>query len=333
MALAFYVAAVVRCDHRDQGEGIEHRYEYTERLLQEVSSKGSQGKAQPTVDKEITHANVARKFRDLDKKWAAGGDTESVLVGYAQLMVEGIRPTRTRRQQGVGRRKDNFSPFSAAPSSDFSDDGMRRLHSAPELQKAENTTRVDDDKKAVSYYEQSLQMNRSIYGEDTAHPDIAMSLNNLGNTFADLGDHRKAISYNEQPLKMNRRIYGMDTAHPHIASSLNSLGDAWSDLGDYTKAFSYYEQALQMKRSIYGEDTPHPEIANSFNNLGTACCKIGDHRKAVRYFEQSLQMERSVYGEQTAHPDIGGSLNNLGVAWDNLNDHRMADDATVIDIA
>ena len=91
MALALYVAAVVRCDHRDQGEGIEHRYEYTERLLQGVSSKGSQGLEQSTEDKEtVTLVKVTEKFQDLDKRRAAGGNTDSVLVGYAQLMVEGI---------------------------------------------------------------------------------------------------------------------------------------------------------------------------------------------------------------------------------------------------
>ncbi|XP_035681473.1 uncharacterized protein LOC118419230 [Branchiostoma floridae] len=89
MALALYIAGVVRCDHRDQGEGIEHRYEYTERLLQGVSSKGPQG--QSTEDRGMdTPANVAEKFQDLDRKWAAGGNTDSVLVGYAQLLVEGI---------------------------------------------------------------------------------------------------------------------------------------------------------------------------------------------------------------------------------------------------
>ncbi|XP_066271779.1 uncharacterized protein [Branchiostoma lanceolatum] len=90
-ALALYMAAVVRCDHREQGEGLEHRYEYTEKLLQRVSSKGSNGKDQPTEDKETTTpAKVAGMFQDLDNKWATGGNTDSVLVGYAQLMVEGI---------------------------------------------------------------------------------------------------------------------------------------------------------------------------------------------------------------------------------------------------
>ncbi|XP_019624238.1 PREDICTED: uncharacterized protein LOC109469918 [Branchiostoma belcheri] len=88
-ALALYIAAMVRCYHEEQADGIEHRYHYTERLLQGVSS---QGKKQPTEDKETTTpAKVAAKFQALDKRRATGGNTDSLLVsGYAKLMVEAI---------------------------------------------------------------------------------------------------------------------------------------------------------------------------------------------------------------------------------------------------
>ncbi|KAI8499997.1 hypothetical protein Bbelb_223140 [Branchiostoma belcheri] len=87
-ALALYIAAMVRCYHEEQADGIEHRYHYTERLLQGLSS---QGKEQPTKDKETTTpANAAAKFQALDKRRATGGNTDSLLVGYTQVMVEAI---------------------------------------------------------------------------------------------------------------------------------------------------------------------------------------------------------------------------------------------------
>ncbi|XP_019634601.1 PREDICTED: LOW QUALITY PROTEIN: uncharacterized protein LOC109477695 [Branchiostoma belcheri] len=87
-ALALYIAAMVRCYHEEQADGIEHRYHYTERLLQGLSS---QGKEQPTKDKETTTpAKVAVKFQDLDERRATGGNTDSLLGGYAQVMVEAI---------------------------------------------------------------------------------------------------------------------------------------------------------------------------------------------------------------------------------------------------
>ncbi|CAH1267017.1 TTC28 [Branchiostoma lanceolatum] len=170
----------------------------------------------------------------------------------------------------------------------------------------------------------ALQMKRSICGEDTAHPDIASLLDNLGSSCRDLGEHRESGSYIEQALYMEYIIYGKDTAHPVIAGSLENLGASWMNLGEHRKAVSYHEQSLKMKRSIYGEETAHPDIASTLNNLGNAWRVIGDYTKAVSYHEQALKMKRCIYGEDTAHPDIALSLNNVGTAWWGLEDYRKA---------
>ncbi|XP_078699327.1 uncharacterized protein LOC144926436 [Branchiostoma floridae x Branchiostoma belcheri] len=229
-ALVLYIAAMVRCYHEEQADGIEHRYHYTERLLQGVSS---QGKEQPTEDKETTTpSKVAEKFRDLDKRRATDGNTDSLLVGYAQVMVEAIVKdnsmleteaikslgdvylkrgtetgdtknltratalynralarchnvhgtvvivhrllhtaeirhditttrnkiaTRTQKQQDVRGRKDHFSPFSAAPSSDGT------------------TSQVDDD---ISYrrYIQTADRDLDNGDLDAAEQNLAAAL-------------------------------------------------------------------------------------------------------------------------------------------------------------
>ncbi|XP_066265083.1 uncharacterized protein [Branchiostoma lanceolatum] len=181
-----------------------------------------------------------------------------------------------------------------------------------------------DYKKLKTCRELALQEARHEYGKDTAHPDIATSLDRLGVAWSRLGDDRKAITYFDQSLQMRLPIYGEKTAHPDIAELFNHLGTSWINLGDYSKAISYYEQSLQMFRSIYGEDTEHPLIATTLHNLGAACGHIGDHRKAVSYSEQSLQMKRSMYGEDSAHPDIARTLCNLGTACSDIGDHRKA---------
>eukprot|EP00058_Branchiostoma_floridae_P010069 XP_002595557.1 hypothetical protein BRAFLDRAFT_64626 [Branchiostoma floridae] len=181
-----------------------------------------------------------------------------------------------------------------------------------------------DFKNLKQCSEQTLHNYLSKYGENTAHRDVAASLDDLAFALLTLGDHKKAVRYYEKSLQMWWSMFGKGTAHPNIALSLSNLSAAWCFLGDHRKAARYQEQALQMRRSIYGENTAHPDIANSLNNLGEAWRVLGDYQKAVRSHEQSLRMKRNIYGEDTVHPVISESLHNLGNAWVNLGDDKKA---------
>ncbi|KAI8484265.1 hypothetical protein Bbelb_380500 [Branchiostoma belcheri] len=183
---------------------------------------------------------------------------------------------------------------------------------------------LGDEKKAISYHEQSLKMAKAIYGETTPHPIIAAALNNIGRCWSKLGDQWKALSYMEQSVKMNTVIHGETTEHPGIASSLNNIGECWSELGDQRKAISYLKQSLKMRKAIYGETTAHPDISSSLNNIGNCWQDLGYPRKAISYHEQSLKMTEIMYGETTPHLDIALSLNNIGNCWTDIGDHRKA---------
>ena len=79
--------------------------------------------------------------------------------------------------------------------------------------------------QAVEYFKRSLEMRKQIYG-DKLHPNMAGSLNNLGNALNDLGKHDQALEYHERSLEMKKQIYG-DKPHPDVAISLNNLGSAF----------------------------------------------------------------------------------------------------------
>ncbi|XP_078597453.1 uncharacterized protein LOC144873717 [Branchiostoma floridae x Branchiostoma japonicum] len=182
---------------------------------------------------------------------------------------------------------------------------------------------VGDYNKSVRYHEHSLKLRRSVFGESSIHPDIADSLNGLGNAYVRFGNPSNGVRYHEEALQMRRSIYGETIAHPDIAGSLADTGIAWMDLGDYIKSVHYFEQSLQMMRNIYGEGTAHPRIANVLNSLGNVWSNLAN-KKAVTYYEQSLQMMLIIHGENSTHPDIIHIRKNLGTSWRNLGDHRKA---------
>ncbi|XP_078616080.1 uncharacterized protein LOC144884560 [Branchiostoma floridae x Branchiostoma japonicum] len=181
--------------------------------------------------------------------------------------------------------------------------------------------------KSISYLEQALNVIRSTFGQNTAHLQIANTLNNLGLAYCDSGRYETAIDYFVQTQKMDRRIfdiYGIRIGKSEDATSFLNLGNAWGNLGDYEKAISYFEQALQINRSNYGQTAAHPQTANALDQLGSAWKDKGDYRKALSYHEQALQMRRAIHGQSSAHPDIALSFSNLGQTWYCLGDYRKA---------
>ncbi len=54
-----------------------------------------------------------------------------------------------------------------------------------------------DPQKAIEYYNQALDMQQKLY-QGQNHPDIAASLNNLGNIYKRLGELQKANDYFKQ---------------------------------------------------------------------------------------------------------------------------------------
>ncbi|KAI8495304.1 hypothetical protein Bbelb_267590 [Branchiostoma belcheri] len=273
----------------------------------------------------ITIPSVWRLIEELHKAQRISDEDAHHLIVLISISAE----LRLRTYIANGGQKDRLSPLTEMKTSMMVKDIYDKTAAHTAIVSSLNNigtcwSKLGDQRKAISYHEQSLKMMKVIYGKTAAHTAIAASLSNIGTCWSELGDQRKAISYYEQSLKMMKFIYGKTTPHPDIAGSLNNIGNCWSELGDKRKAISCYKQSYKMTRAMFGEATAHPDISSILNNIGGCWSDLGDQRKAISYYEQSLKMMKAIFGKTTPHPKIAGSLNNIGACWSKLSDQRKA---------
>ena len=62
---------------------------------------------------------------------------------------------------------------------------------------------LGDARKAVSYLERALAIDKQVHASASNHPDIANTLKNLGLAWRDFGDMDKAVSYLERALAID----------------------------------------------------------------------------------------------------------------------------------
>ena len=150
---------------------------------------------------------------------------------------------------------------------------------------------------------QTLAIKRELFGE--SHPEVAYSLNILGDTHTFQERYDEAIAVHRRALAMRRRHLGPN--HLDVGSSLHNLGAAYRLSGDYAGAETVYRDALQMYRRYYGPD--NQEVANTLGQLATAVARQGRLEEAEALARDAVATIRRTV--RPDHPRVSGLLGRL----------------------
>ena len=161
-----------------------------------------------------------------------------------------------------------------------------------------------------------MNIEEKVLGKD--HPDTALSYNNIGSIYSDMGDYPKALEFYTKALSIREKVLGKD--HPDTANSYNNIGNVYGYIGDYPKALDFLTKALNIKEKALGKD--HPDTATSYSNIATVYSSMGDYTKALEFYTKALSIREKVLGKD--HPDTANSYNNIGLVYSNMGNYSKA---------
>ncbi|MGE5257784.1 MAG: tetratricopeptide repeat protein [Hyphomicrobiales bacterium] len=95
--------------------------------------------------------------------------------------------------------------------------------------------------------ERGLTALRELVNRDSAAflPDLAMSLNNLGIRYSEVGRRQEAVAPTEEAVTIHRKLAETNPAFlPDLATSLNNLGISYSEVGRQDDVDSVWEGAI-----------------------------------------------------------------------------------------
>jgi tetratricopeptide (TPR) repeat protein len=123
-----------------------------------------------------------------------------------------------------------------------------------------------------------LTIKEAVYGPD--HPEVALTLTNLGITQMQLDNLAAARATLERSLIIKKTAYGAN--HPQVALTLTNLGAVQLALDEPRAARATYQQALDIFESAYGPD--HPNVRAIRTALRSSLRRADQQRKAFSLF-------------------------------------------------
>lgn len=153
-------------------------------------------------------------------------------------------------------------------------------------------------------YKQALAIREKALGSD--HPDIAVSLSNLGVLYTNQGKYRDAEPLYQRALAIRQKALG--TRHPDTAHSMSSLAGVLRWRRKYKEAEALDKDVLAIHLAVFGPN--HPATARSYNSLALDYEDQERYVEAEPLFKQALAIERKAFGPE--HESVGYLLSQLG---------------------
>lgn len=132
---------------------------------------------------------------------------------------------------------------------------------------------------------------------------MAMSNNNIANTYFSIKQYDKAMKHYTAALK-----YAIAIKHLYGQSLLTgNIGSVYYEMGKLDSAKIYFEKFLQLTKIV--EDIPGEGIA--LTNLGSYYQKLNENKTAISYFEKA----EKIFAEMKMQPNLGDSYYNLATSY------------------
>jgi tetratricopeptide (TPR) repeat protein len=173
-----------------------------------------------------------------------------------------------------------------------------------------------DYRKAIEFYEQSLNINEKILPPND--PRLATAYNNIGMVYRKIGEYSKALSLFERSLEIMEIALPPD--HPVLATFYNNIGMVYDNMDEYSKALSSYERSLEIRKKALPPS--HPDLAASYDNIGAVYRNMDEYSKALSSFERALKIRKIALPPN--HPDLAASYSNIGVVYNNMDEYSKA---------
>lgn len=207
----------------------------------------------------------------------------------------------------------------------------------------------DDDKKALTYYEQALAAARKINNRDLIATNLfntgavyyrtynqydkalarmqesekifrqlgdtkslAIVLFNMGKVYNAMGRYDRALPLFNESLKLNRQAGNQQG----IAVTLNLIGNAYAGLGQYEKPLPYYQEALGILRKTDNQI----EMATTLRYIGDAYCDLMERDKALTWYNRALDILKRA----NSRFDLAIVYGNLGALYKEMDQYDKA---------
>ena len=215
--------------------------------------------------------------------------------------------------------------------------GVTLMHPDSEMTQEDRrnfATEQDRMAQARQRFERALELRRPLAQQNPGAylPEMARTLNNLGNLDRLENRMEEARQHGEEALDIYRRLaqQNPDVYVPYLAAALNNLGSLDRMQNRMEEARQHFEEAVKIDQQL-AQQNPNkylPNLAMTLNEFGFLDTTQNRMEEARQHYEEALKIDRQLVGQSpdVYLPDLAVTLTEfarLNAMQNRMNEARL----------
>jgi tetratricopeptide (TPR) repeat protein len=140
----------------------------------------------------------------------------------------------------------------------------------------------DQYDEAQNYFDKAMKIQQVVLGRE--HPQLAVTLVNMGLTHQMQGDTAQAIAFFQQAAAIEEKVQG--EGNLVLADTYSLLASLYSSRRDYAMALKMHERRCRQLVTIYGEGSA--EMVGEYVAMSQCQRRMGNYAKALKILQKGL---------------------------------------------
>lgn len=169
------------------------------------------------------------------------------------------------------------------------------------------------------------------YSQNNDIHNIAITQNNIGLGYLDIGDYSNSEKYLKSALENRMDLFQKDSGdyRAELAHTQNNIGIMYMYLRDYKNSEKYFKLALEHREKLFRADSDvyREVLAQTQMNLGILYRQLYDYDNSMKYYKFALENKEQLFNSDpdAYRASLALLQQNIGILYCGLRDFSNAE--------
>ena len=173
-------------------------------------------------------------------------------------------------------------------------------------------TEMDKPTAAMDCFQKSLEIDKTLSGNPQNDPNIAVTLDSIGECFMKRDEPTEAMDHFQKSLEIKQRLSGDPVNDRSLSITLHSIGKCLMEIDSLTEATDYFQKSFKIQEQLSNDPQNDRSLADNLHSMAKCLMRMDKLTEAMDHLQKSFEIDQRLLDDPQNDRNLSITLQSMG---------------------